>query len=75
MNLYNIKAAVVNSCSKVIDRFRENKSGLQTKTEEPIKGKQRNNEDTKVQRKQMPTYIETNYLITIVIILSWYRTF
>ena len=32
-NHCNIKATVVYRCSKVINQLRENKSGLQTKTE------------------------------------------
>ena len=53
-----IKATVVYRCSKVINRLRENKSGLQTKTEgntSTIRGKQRNNRNTELQQKQTPT--------------------
>ena len=47
--MYIKNATVVYHCSKVINRLKENKSGLQTKTEvttSTIRGKQRNNRNT-----------------------------
>ena len=49
------KATVVNRCSKIINRLRENKSSVQTKTEEStstIRGKQRHNRNTEVQQQK-----------------------
>ena len=48
------KATVEYRCSKVINRLRENKSGLQTKTQgntSTLRGKQRNNRNTEFQHK------------------------
>ena len=62
-----INATVVYRCSKVINRLRENKSGLQTKTEyntSTIREKQRNNRILKYNKSQTTmqhTYISTNY--------------
>ena len=49
-----MKPTVVDRCSKVINRLRENKSGLHTKTEvntSTIRENQRNNRNTEVQQK------------------------
>ena len=67
--------------SKVINRVRENKSWLQRKTEgntSPIRGKQGNTRNTRVQQKPNDNVThmnKTNYKITTVIILTWYKTF
>ena len=64
-----IRATVVYHCSKVINRLKENKSGLQTKTEgntSTMRGKRQNNRNTKLQQKtnDNATHTETNYKIT-----------
>ena len=56
-----IQATVVYRCSKVIHRLRENKSGLQTKTEvntSTLRGKERNR-NTEVQQKTKTTMQHT----------------
>ena len=63
---------VVYRCSKVMNRLRENKSVLQTKTEGTkliLRLKQRNNRSTEVQQQQQQkndntTHTETNCKIT-----------
>ena len=53
-----IKATVGYRCIIVINPLRENKSGLQTKTEgktSHVRGQQWNNRNTEVQQKQTPT--------------------
>ena len=65
-----MKATVVYRCLKVINQLRENKSGLQTKTEvitSTVRGKQRKNRNTEVPTKNQndnTTHTETNYKIT-----------
>lgn len=58
-----LNQTILHRCSKVVNQFRENKSGLQTITEgnsSIIRGKKQNNRNTGVQQKQM--YIHRNVL-------------
>ena len=53
-----------------MNRLRENKAGSQTQTEEntlSIKGKQQNNRNTELLQEQMPTFVETDYVITTAV--------
>ena len=59
----SIKATLIYRSSKVINRLRENKSGLQTKPEgntSTIRGKQRNNRNTEVHKKKSKRQCNTH---------------